>query len=250
MASMLKLTSGRGKATISGSLKHDYRELRELTSDIVPELSIKNYSICDNASSYKESLKYVKESTKNVYKYGRDDIKLAVEWVIQMPKDLAPEKELEFFEATKEYLNSLYGSENNYVFQIHKDEGSRIDGKVVAGQVHAHAGYLMIQKNPKYMQANAYGNITKQNMHEFKFNSKAYTSRKQLLEFHPNFQKFLDVKGIHCTVFSGEVGKAIEKNYKTVKDLKLDTYKKEIERLQEIERDRTAKHKEITLDRF
>ncbi len=79
------------------------------------------------------------------------------------------------------------------VFQFYKKEISK------------NQAVSMIAKNLecKYADAKKIFNsvtIKESEFYEMKLNSDALTSRKQLHEFHPAFQRFLEDRGIHCTV--------------------------------------------------
>jgi hypothetical protein len=220
MAAMEKYTDEQ----VLYKLKHVTRESKKLPSniDIDPKQSEKNYSLTppDRGITARENKNYYNQRIKEVYKYGRKDVNTAVQWVITAPKDLAADQEKAFFQETYHYLNSIYGEKNCIQCVVHVDEGVKDSlGNHVAGAHHMHYTFIPAVENQSYMKPNKNGNIRKQNTYQEKISADALLNKRHLIEFHPNYQKWLDTHEIHCTVYSGITGGS----NRTVSELKVET---------------------------
>lgn len=209
--------------------------------DIDPARSQNNYSLhpADRGSSARENKNYYNQRLKEVYHYKRADVKTACQWIITAPNDLSPEQEESFFRETYNYLNSLYGEKNCIQAIVHYDEGVRNkNGELIEGRPHLHYMFIPVIENKNYMQPNKKGNITTASKYKEKVCADKLINKWHLKIFHPEFQKWLDERGIRCTVHSGITG---GKN-KSVEELKYIT--RELERarecIQELEKENTA----------
>ena len=190
--------------------------------DIDSDRSEYNYALhpADRGSTARENKDYYNQRMQEVYHYNRADVKTACQWVITAPKDLPPEQEEDFFRETYAYLNSLYGEENVLQAVVHYDEGIKNEtGEIIAGQPHLHYMFVPVIENKGYMKPNKSGNITTAATYQEKVCADQLINKKHLQSFHPDYQKWLDERGIHCTVHSGVTG---GKN-RTVDELKYTT---------------------------
>ena len=224
MASIEKYTDN----AVTYELKHNTREHSHPPKniDIDADRSSQNYFLTpeSHGRTARESKTYYNQRLKEVYKYNRADVKTACQWVITAPADLNPKDQQRFFEETYNFLNSLYGEKNCIQCVVHCDEGVKNKaGEIIAGRNHLHYMFLPVVKNNKFMKVNKNGNLTAASKFEEKVCADDIIKPKHLQSFHPNFQKWLDDKGIKCTVYSGITG---GKN-KSVSELKELTRAKE-----------------------
>ena len=234
-------------------LRHNTRENPNPPKniDIDSKRTQYNYSLhpSECGSTARANKSYYNQRLKEVYHYNRADVKTACQWVITAPKDLSSEHEKVFFEETYNYLNSLYGKQNCIQAIVHYDEGVKNkNGEIIAGQPHLHYIFIPIIKNKGYMHPNKNGNITTSAQYEEKVCADQLINKRHLQNFHFNYQKWLNDRGIRCTVHSGITG---GKN-KSVEALKYET--REIEKakahIYELEKENAAlKEKVVSLEK-
>lgn len=196
MASLQKFTSGQ----VVNILRHNERTIQNPSNrDINPALKTKNYSLTPdrNLNSYD----YYKARKAELYCYRRSDVKVLAGWVITAPTDLNPEQYYDFFSAACQFLDNRYGQENCVQAITHQDE---------SGMSHLHYCFLPVVPDLKHGGEKICAN--------------ALLNKKELRNFHPDFQKFLNKAGINATVYSG-ITQAQGGN-RTVKELKAERGKK------------------------
>lgn len=215
-------------------LKHNSRECPRSPSnaEIDSSRSHLNYSLCENGSTASECQKYYRKRLSELYVYGkgnRQDVNTLCQWVITAPKDLAEDQERAFFQAANDFCSGLYGAENSIQCIVHYDEGIKnSEGKLIEGRPHLHYCFIPAVQNCKYLKPNLYGNISGSAIYKEKCCANDVLTRSHLRGWHNDFQKFLDSRGIKCTVLNGStIGKG-----KTVEQLKLATKDEIIKELQ------------------
>ena len=207
MASVTKCTNNE----VYYHLRHNSRENPRTPGnpDIDPDRKGQNYFLSpeDHGRSARGCRVYYKKRLSEIYVYGRSDVVTACEWVITAPKDLMPEKQNDFFRASYEFLNSLYGEKNCIQAVVHNDEGVKdTSGKIIEGKAHLHYLFIPAVENKRYMQPNKAGHIKKADQFREKLCAYELITKGHLQQFHPKLQKFLDEAGITCTVHSGMTG--------------------------------------------
>lgn len=235
MASIQKYTHGE----VIYMLRHNARECPRPASntDIDPSRTPNNYTLLPDRVTADSCREYYRQRLGEVYHMQRKDIVTACQWVITAPQDLAPEQERDFFDATLEYLNNLYGADNCIQAIVHKDEGVKDqDGNIIAGRAHLHYLFLPVVANDKYMQPNKHGNITAKAQYTHKLCANDLINRRHLQQWHTDYQQWINDAGIHATVQSGVTGG----RNKTVDMLKSETKIRSLERENDLLRDKIA----------
>lgn len=149
-------------------LFHNSREFSESFTptniDIDRTRTSLNYSLCENASTLKESKQYFKTRLSEIFCYNNKELKTLGQWVVTAPSDLVPEQEKDFFRTAHDYMNSLYGVKNCIQSVVHRDEGVKNDnGEIIAGKSHLHYSFIPAVRNKKFMRVDKRGCISKQN---------------------------------------------------------------------------------------
>ena len=175
-------------------LRHNERTIRSPANrDIDFQRSPENYSLAPDwgISSYD----YFKERKEQLYCYNRSDVNVMAGWVVTAPADL-PEREKErFFQKTYDFLESRYHRENVIQAIVHRDE---------SGQDHLHFCFIPVVPDLKHGGEKICANDV--------------LTRKELRNFHPDLQSYLERQGVHAKVYTG-ITKAQGGN-RTVKELK------------------------------
>ena len=109
-----------------------------------------------------------------LYCYNRDDVKVMAGWIVTAPQDLNPERYDNFFCATYDFLENRYGKENVVQAIVHDDEG---------GQPHLHFCFIPVEEDPKHEQG-------------YKICANDVLDRRELRNFHPDLQRYLDEHGL------------------------------------------------------
>lgn len=175
-------------------LRHNERTIcNPSNKDIDPDKSSENYSLLSECgvTAYDRFCMRKKEC----YCYGRDDVVMLVGWVITAPGDLPDDEQEEFFHCTYDFLNARYGKKNCIQAIVHKDE---------SGRPHLH--YIFVPAVPDKKHGGE------------KICTSEVITRKELRNFHPSLQKYLQEHGVHGTVMNG-VTKAQGGN-RTVREMK------------------------------
>ena len=231
MAAVEKYTAN----SVSYELRHNTREDPHPSSnkEIDSDRSHLNYHLDTHGRNAREARDYYNARMKEVSCYNRSDINTICQWVCTAPKDLPPEQEAAFFQATYDFLNSLYGEKNCIQAVVHKDEGVKDkDGNIIEGQAHLHYIFIPVVKNSKFnafekedyyaklatyreckenarkahMSFNKAEPVRKVSTYEEKVCADQVIRTRTLREFHPRYQQFLDKAGINATVHSGVTG--------------------------------------------
>ena len=199
------------------ALRHNTRETPRPPSneDIDPERTKNNISLApsdrggaqpDGGKTALAAYHYYRYRLGEVYHYGRSNLVTAVQWIVTLPDDVAPEQEKIFWTLTYGFLNGLYGEENVIQAIVHTDEGLALNGKIAHGRNHLHYMVIPAVKNEKYLTPNRHGNLTGAAKFGEKICFNAQITRQHLREFHPRFQAFLLEHGLNATVHSGATG--------------------------------------------
>lgn len=219
MARIEKYTSN----FVTFELRHNTRESPRPPNnvDIDNTRSHLNYSLDYYGGSAVKCKQHYKKRISEIYVYGNKQVNTFCQWVITSPSDLNPEQERAFFQAAHDFCNALYGAENNIQSMVHYDEGVKnpLTNAIIAGRPHLHYCFIPVVKNNKYMEPNRYGNISGAALYKEKCCANDLINKQHLLRWHDDFQKFLDSKGIKCTVKNGATG---ERN-RSVTELKAKT---------------------------
>lgn len=194
-------------------IKHDLRVVLPGKSfsneSIQTELFCRNYSLLNRDNTLKAVNSYRKEIENDCYKINRADVVHAVEVVIQCPSDCA-EPEL-FFKTAHEFICSTLPMGESCVFlsEVHRDE------------FHYTPSGEMISKEHLHMMFTPAVPDTKHNDFNFKLSCKELVNKEYLKKLHPEFQNFLDERGIKATVFKKKSadGKQISLSSKQLKEL-------------------------------
>lgn len=174
MASIKKFTE---KAVVN-QIRHIERTIKKNSnSDIDPQKNGLNYRLISRSIS---SYDYFKERKKDLYCYKREDLKVLCGWVVTAPKELDFSLEDDFFRSVHEFLIGRYGEKNCVDSVVHKDE---------SGQPHLH--FLFIPAVPDKKHGGE------------KICANELINRKELRNFHPDLQRYLDEKGFDVLVQSG-----------------------------------------------
>lgn len=223
MARVAKYTAG----AVIYQLRHNARECANPPSNIEidRERTYLNYTLSSHGTTAKECYSYYKQRLSEVYVYGNKAVNTMAQWVITAPADLVKEDEPAFFEAAHDYCNSLYGERNCVQSVVHYDEGVKNSNiEIIAGRPHLHYSFIPVVNNKRYMKTNSHGNITESARYEEKICANDLLNKKHLQNWHSDFQNFLDMRGIKCTVLNG----ATNGGNRTVEQLKTETKMKEL----------------------
>ena len=113
------------------------------------------------------------ERLKDVYCMNRKDVKALGTWVVTLPdelKDLSHDKQQEFFNETKNFLDERYGKENAVAAIVHYDETTP----------HLHYAFVPVTFDEK--------------KDRLKVSAKEVLNRKDLQTFHDDLNKHLKEK--------------------------------------------------------
>lgn len=169
MASVEKFSAG----AVRNQLRHNRREVEHSSNpDIDPARRGQDYVLSPDrgVSDYD----YYKERLGQLYVYGRSDVKTMAGWVVTAPQDLAPERYDDFFCASYDFLENRYGKKNVVQAIVHDDEG---------GQPHLHFCFIPVEEDPKHEQG-------------YKICANDVLDRRELRNFHPDLQRYLDEHGL------------------------------------------------------
>ena len=138
---------------------------------------------------------YYKLRKSQLYCYGRSDLKTLIGWVCTLPRGVPPDQEQDFFEAVHRFFCDRYGEDNIVQSIVHMDE---------EGQPHLHVCLIPAVPDPRHGGSKICANL--------------FTTRCDLLTFHPDLQRWLDQRGINARVSTG-ISAALGKNF-TVEEIK------------------------------
>lgn len=189
-----------------------------------------NYNLQDNhgITGYE---KY-KNRLGEVYHINRKDVNTMVSIVVTLPKDYNGDVD-KFFRDTKNYLDMRYGKDNCIGAYVHKDEKN----------IHMHYCFIPVVRNHQRDKGASKD-------YEYRLNAKKVIDRAELQRLHPDMQHYLRSMQPDKTInlITGAVAK--QGHNLSVKELKLQSKTKQIERLEQKvsfrEQEVQAKKKEIT----
>lgn len=194
MAKIVKYNTG-----IINVIRHNIREYTNGKSpsnkEIDPSRSRDNYTIICRGHNSREINAYRKQMEAKCFKYNRKNLIHAHEVIFTLPKDCPPEQEKRFFQESVNYIASTtaLGLDAIFLATVHADEGRIMkDGvTVMEGAKHLHVMYIPAVSDLKHEN------------YKYKLCSDALTKRSVLKQWHPNYQKFLEQKGITASVING-----------------------------------------------
>lgn len=203
MASVEKFGAG----AVRNQLRHNSREIEHSGNpDIDPERLGQDYVLSPDRGM--SDYDYFLHRKSELYCYGRDDVKVMAGWIVTAPQDLGPERYSDFFAVTYDFLENRYGAENVVKAVVHDDEG---------GQPHLHFCFVPVVEDRKHEQG-------------YKICANDVLDRRELRNFHPDLQRYLNEHGLEDAHVMTGVTRAQGGN-RTVADLKAER-----ERQRKIER--------------
>ena len=165
MAHLEKFTVGSAKGL---SIHIERKTTNHSNKDIQTHKSKLNYDLCEKKG---DMLSRLQERLKEVHTLKRDDVKAVADWIVTLPKEESLiEHQLEFFKHTKDFLDGLYGEENNIAAVVHMDET----------QPHMHYSFVPVAYDEK--------------KDRFKVSAKEVLTRQHLQKFHNEFDSYLKLK--------------------------------------------------------
>lgn len=205
MASVEKFSAG----AVRNQLRHNRREIEHSGNpDIDPSRQGQDYVLSPDRGMTEYD--YFKQRISQLYVYNRDDIKVMAGWVVTAPQDLDPTRYDDFFYTTYDFLEKRYGKENVIQAIVHDDEG---------GQPHLHFCFVPVVEDSKHDEG-------------YKVCANEVLDRRELRNFHPDLQRYLDENGLEDAHIMTGVTKRQGGN-RTVAELKAEReqeYQQEVER--------------------
>ena len=205
MACAMKFSAG----AVCNQLRHNRRTIEHSSNrDIAPERLEHDYVLSPDRGMTEYD--YFLQRKSELYCYNRDDVKVMVGWIVTAPQDLDPARYDDFFCASYDFLENRYGKENVVQAIVHDDEG---------GQPHLHFCFIPVKEDPKHEQG-------------YKICANDVLDRRELRNFHPALQRYLDEHGLEDAHVMTGVTKRQGGN-RTVAQLKVERereYQQEVER--------------------
>ena len=199
MASVAKFSAG----AVRNQLRHNLREIEHSSNaDIAPERRGRDYILSPDREM--SEYDYFLQRKNELYCYGREDVKVMAGWIVTAPRDLAEERQNEFFRVAYDFLENRYGEENVVLAVVHDDEG---------GQAHLHFDFIPVSVDEKHAQG-------------YKICANDVLNRKELRNFHGDLQRYLDAHGLADAHVTSGITRAQGGN-RTVAELKAE---REVER--------------------
>lgn len=149
---------------------------------------------------------FVKERCSEVKMQNRKDVNVMCSWVVTAPKEIQADEAEKFFRETYKFLSDKYGKENVISAYVHMDEVSP----------HMHFAFVPVVEDKKK-------NI-------LKVSAKEAVTKRDLETFHLQFSNYME------KIFGRDVGvlnEATKYGNKSIKELKSETAKKELEEIKE-----------------
>lgn len=169
MASVEKFGAG----AVCNLLRHNRREIEHSSNpDIDSSRLEQNYVLSPDRGM--SDYDYFLQRKFQLYCYKRDDIKVMAGWIVTAPQDLAVDQYDDFFRVTYSFLASRYGEENVVQAIVHDDEG---------GQPHLHFCFIPVVEDLKHEQG-------------YKICANDVLDHKELRNFHPDLQRYLNEHGL------------------------------------------------------
>lgn len=199
-------------------IRHNIRELppgkHSKNESINPALTKFNYSLISRGNAETVNKKR-KEAEKHIFSYKRSDIVHALEYVIQCPDDVIESQRASFFRESFEYIASTLprGKEDIFVAEVHNDEVHRDPAGNLISKPHVHIMAIPAVKDTKHKD------------YEYRLCADQLTKRSVLKKLHPEFQSYLNSRGIKATVYTKREGggKTIALSVQQMKELTAKT---------------------------
>jgi len=154
---------------------------------------------------------------------NRKDINVICDCVVTAPKDLTTEQQPHFFNAAYMFLSERYGGEKNVISAyVHMDET----------QPHMHFCFTPIVKDKKQ--------VAKE-----KLCAKEAVNRQDLMTLHSDFQHYLDLHKIKCSVITNETK---TKGNLSIVELKNEKLQKENQSLRQDNRELIKKYNLLAVE--
>lgn len=196
MASVKKFTN----SAVYNQIRHNDRTLpNSSNTDINPEKYKNDYSLHPNRNM--SDYDYYQSRKKELYCYGRKDVKTLAGWIVTAPIDIPKEEYESFFQSSYNFLSNRYGENNCVQAVIHDEEG---------GQPHLHFLFIPVVNDKKHGGEKICANDI--------------LNRKELRSFHPELQKYLNSDGLHANIMSGITKE--QGGNKTVREMKKEKKRK------------------------
>lgn len=169
MACAMKFSAG----AVRNQLRHNRRTIEHSSNrDIDPERLEHDYVLSPDRGMTEYD--YFLQRKSELYCYNRDDVKVMVGWIVTAPQDLDPARYDNFFCASYDFMANRYGEENVVQAIVHDDEG---------GQPHLHFCFIPVEEDLKHEQG-------------YKICANDVLDRRELRNFHPDLQRYLDEHGL------------------------------------------------------
>ena len=169
MACAMKFSAG----AVRNQLRHNRRTIENSSNrDIDPERLEHDYVLSPDRGMTEYD--YFLQRKSELYCYNRDDVKVMVGWIVTAPQDLDPARYDDFFCTTYDFMANRYGKENVVQAIVHDDEG---------GQPHLHFCFIPVEADLKHEQG-------------CKICANDVLDRRELRNFHPDLQRYLDEHGL------------------------------------------------------
>lgn len=148
------------------AIHYERREGCELSNkDIDLSRTHENYNLAQDLQPLKTE-HYIKQRLSEVHHMNRKDIKVMVDWIVTLPKNVPNQDERKFFEFTYQFLKEEYGEKNVIGAWVHMDEKTP----------HIHFSFLPV--------------ITDEGIE--KLNCKKVITKQKLKNFHPRLGTYLE----------------------------------------------------------
>lgn len=208
-------------------------------ADIDTDKSYLNYTLEPERKETPEQ--YLKKRLSEVHVMNRADVNEMAGWIITAPADIKPEIEKDFFKACYEFVADRYGGEKNIVTAaVHKDESGEPHMHILFTPITEYTPSKNLVNVVRYYEEHGrdvsvsqvardigcsrktvrrYRDKTKSDIKYEKLSYDSVLTRKDLVTFHPDLQKYLNKQGIDAKVHTGITKK--NGGNMTVKQLKM-----------------------------
>lgn len=154
-----------------------------------------NYSLLPDRGM--TDYEYYKLRKSQLYCFRRSDVKTLLGWICTLPQGVSEDQEYNFFRATHDFYCQRYGEKNIVQSIVHKDE---------EGQPHLHVCMIPAVPDPKHGGE--------------KICADSFVTRRDLMSFHTDLQRWLDECGISARVTTG-ISAVVGRNL-SVEEIKCD----------------------------
>ena len=191
------------RGALGHMLSHYDRSKDGLNSNIDQDRTHLNYNLANQQPM--TQLDFIHKRLGEVKVQNRKDVNVLCDWVITAPKELPDNRTEEFFKNSYNFLEKRYGKENVISAYVHMDETTP----------HMHFAFIPVTFDKK--------------KNRYKVSAKEVVTRSDLQRFHLDLQSFIDQsmgKGLQI------INDATKDGNKTIKELKAESYKKDLEAIQ------------------